>query len=238
MSSRFIRTAAVILVSIGLSTVVDQVSAETTHQLWREAVRIHEQNQPWHAGLVRVSFVQYNRRGEQISSSRSLIEVSVGSDGELVSTVVESYEDGEVNEEQSEGGPPFGGEENAFEVLQTSPFDPAAQPRVTVRETDRFRYIDGFPAVAFEYTVAGDGKRSAVGTAWLLEESGRPILLEATIDPLPRYLESFSARQSYSGDSERWTASALDFDAEVRFLLIRRRIESAMEFSDYFQHRE
>lgn len=238
MGTQFVRKAVAGIASVSLLTIAVTATAETVPDLWNDAVRIHARNQDWEAGLVRVSFVQYNRRDQEISRSRSLIQVTVGEDGELVSTVIESHHDGEAGDEQSEGGAPFGSEENAFEVLQISPFDPTEQRRVRVQQTEEIRYIDGHRAVAFEYTVSGDGNRSAVGTAWLSEESGRPLMLEATIDPLPRYLESFSARQRYSGDSERWTAESLDFDADIRFLLIRRRIETAMEFSDYFEYRE
>lgn len=204
--------------------------------LWNGAVRSFARNEVWQPGLIRVRFDQFNRRGEQISSSRSLLQVTVDENGELQTTVIESEEEGE--DEESSGGPPFGDDDNAFAVLQISPFDPAAQDRVEARATGETRTIRGRQATAFAYTVTGEGRRNAVGTAWLATDSGAPLLLETSIEPLPVYLESFFASQSFGGNDDRWTADALSFEANVRFLLIRRRIESALEFSDYFRYQE
>lgn len=230
-------SCAVICLGLSAVLVAPATADATERELWSKAVESFSLNDDWQAGRVEVSFVQYNRRNERISSYRSIMAVTVGTDGKLETTVLESYQDGDPDDASRSGGP-FGGDDNAFSVLQTSPFDPAEQHRVRTRGTDALRTIDGRSTRAYEYTVRGDGKRSAVGTAWLDVNSGKPVLLEATIEPLPGYLESFDASQRYSENDGKWTTESLDFTAEVKFLLIRRTIESSMRFSDYFRYRE
>jgi hypothetical protein len=210
-------------------------SAQDT-ELWQRATELYAGNDHWQAGRVDVSFVQYNRKDERISSHRSVLSVAVGPDGELETTVVESYEDG-TEEDKNREGPPFGdGDENAFAVLEVSPFDPDEQHRVSAEPLGRIRRLDGRTVVGYGYTVSGDGKHEAIGTAWLDQESGRPLSIEATIDPLPRYLEELTAYQRYSGPEGLWAPESLAFTARVKFLLFRRRIESSMVFSQYFQY--
>lgn len=181
-----------------------------------------------------------------VSTERTVLEISIGDDGETVSRIVYSERDGEdITEERREnpgGGSPFGGDGEdgsgdggAFAGLQKSPFDPAEQQAVTYHDTGRRAYLRGVMTHVFEYVHQTSEDSRIAGTAWLSARDGSPLRLEATIEPLPGLVDSFLITQEFASAGEMWYLDSLAFDGEGRILFVKRRIESRMEFADYFR---
>lgn len=235
-------TAAILLLSIGAPSL--QAS-----DLWDRAVAQYADLGDLIPGRMVIRFDQYNGRGSLVSSETSELEISVGPDGEILSRIVRATRNGEdVTEQRREnpsGGSPFGGsngsdgdqenDNSPFAGLQKSPFDPDEQHAVSVTDTGRTETVDGIRARVFEFQQLTGNTARTSGTAWISEETGSPVMLTASVEPLPGYVESFEMIQRFAGGgSGRWYMTAMEFSGEGRILFLRRRLESEFLFSEYF----
>lgn len=245
------RSIALLLLAAAAAAAPAQPRPTIAHggdALWAEAVALYSEFGALLPGRMIVSFEQYNGRGNLVSTDRSEIEIWLDDDGEVQSRILSATRDGEdVTEERrddpSSGAPPFGGgpgdgeddDENGFAGLQRSPFDPAEQANVTVTSIGAAQVISGVRALPYEFVHETTAETRNRGTAWIAVESGDPVLLEITLDPLPRLVSEFLMRQEYERDGEgRWIVRRLEFSGAGSILFIRRRIESRLVFSDYF----
>lgn len=218
--------------------------------LWERAVELYASYDGLVPGRMEIRFDQYNGRGKLVTTEESEIDIWIGSEGEVQSRIVRATKDGEdVTEERREnprsGAPPFGGRpgddgddegDGAFAGLQQSPFDPLEQPNVRIVDVGLPVIIEGVRAQAFEYEHETGPESVTRGTAWLSMETGEPIRLHATVDPLPSFVREFGIRQRFDrDDAGRWIVRELEFEGVGRFLFLERRIESRLLFSDYFR---
>jgi len=218
--------------------------------LWERAVTLYSSYDDLIPGRMEIQFDQYNGRGKLVATEESEIDIWVDSNGDINSRIIRATKDGDdVTEERREnprsGAPPFGGrpgseEEDgdggAFAGLQRSPFDPAEQPNVRIVEVGLPVVVDGARVQAFEYEHETGAESVTRGTAWLAAETGEPVRLDATVEPLPSFVREFALRQRFDRDDEgRWIVRELEFDGVGRFLFLERRIESRLIFSDYFR---
>lgn len=216
--------------------------------LWERAVELYRSYGDLVPGRMEIRFDQYNGRGKLVATEESEIDIWVDADGEVQSRVIRATKDGEdVTEERREnpraGGPPFGGgpgdsqedDEGAFAGLQRSPFDPLEQANVRIVDVGPAALVNGVRAQAFEYEHRTGPEAVTRGTAWLSVDTGEPVRLDATVEPLPSFVREFVLRQHFDRDDEgRWIVRELEFDGAGRFLFLERRIESRLVFSDYF----
>ena len=217
--------------------------------LWERAVELYGSYDDLVPGRMEIRFDQYNGRGKLVTTEESEIDIWVDESGEVQSRIVRATKDGDdVTEERREnprsGAPPFGGgpgneEEDgggAFSGLQRSPFDPLEQTNVRIVDAGPTVILDGVPAQPFEYEHETGPDSITRGTAWLSVETGEPIRVHATIEPLPSFVRDFALRQRFDRDEEgRLIVRELEFDGVGRILFLERRIESRLIFSDYFR---
>lgn len=233
-----------------LTIIVTAAQAVLADPLWQEAVDLYAAFGDLLPGRMEISFEQYNGRGNLVTAETTEIDVWVDTDGEVRSEILRATRNGEdVTEERREnpqsGGPPFGGgtdereddeEGGPFSGLQRSPFDPEEQANVVVTEPGAVELIDGTRARRYDFVHTTGPDTATTGSAWLSAETGEPIRVEATIEPLPPLVDEFVIRQHYGRDEQdRWVTKLLEFDGTGNVLFIRRRIESRMVFSDYFR---
>ena len=214
-------------------------------ELWDHAVDLYDAYANLLPGRMSVRFDQYNGRGELVSSDVSKIEIEVGPSGEVEGRTTYASKNGEdiTDERQNDprSGAPFGGgggdqqSNSPFAGLQKSPFDPSEQAGVTVIDTGRSETIDGVRTRVHLFQHSTGGENMTTGTAWIAEATGAPVRLTASIEPLPGYIDRFQLVQTFETDSKgRWYMTRMEFVGEGNILFIRRRIESAFEFSEYF----
>lgn len=223
-------------------------SAAWSTELWDQAVILYEQNQELLPGRMIIRFDQFNGRGDLVSSETSDVLLYLDESGEMQSTIVSATKNGrdvtESRRENPSSGSPFGSrggggnesdDDNAFAGLQRSPFDPLEQSHVLVVDTGRTEYVGTTAARVHEFELRTGEKSRTTGVAWLSVSDGTPLRVEATVAPLPIFVQIFEFVQEFSTDEAgRWFMSSMEFNAEGSFLFIRRRIESVFEFSDYF----
>jgi len=229
---------------MALLLVISAVAA-TSGELWDRAVDLYDAYGDLLPGQMSVRFDQYNGRGKLVSSERSVIELEIGPSGEVEGRTTYASKDGEdITEERRNepvSGAPFGGgggneqSDSPFGGLQKSPFDPSEQARVTVIDTGRSEVIDGVPTRVHLFQHSTGGENMTTGTVWIAEEAGAPVRLTASIEPLPGFIDVFQIIQTFDTDGEgRWFMTRMQFVAEGNILFVRRRVESELEFSEYF----
>ncbi len=219
------------------------------NSLWNDAVDLFDAYGDLIPGRMEISFDQYNGRGRLVTSDRSTIAIWVDDTGETQTRIISAERDGEdVTEERREdpssGAPPFGGrpgddeeaDDNAFAGLSRSPFDPDEQEHVTITRIGAVENVDGVRSQVFEFRHRTSDSAANVGTAWLDAETGEPVLLRLTIEPLPRVISEFEMEQSFARDEQgQWVVRRLDFVGAGSILFLQRRIESRLIFSEYFR---
>jgi len=208
-------------------------------ELWDRAVDIFDRNSDLIPGRLHAYFVQFNGRGHLVSETEAEYEISLDENGEMVSELVYMRENGEAADGDADAGsgasssPDGGG--NAFGGLDLSPFDPEQQGVVSVGREGMTERIGDQIAVAIPYRHQTNDEATVEGTAWLSVEDGTPLRLVYTLDPLPRFVDRFEVVQEFTTDENRWMLTSVSFEADGHILFVRRRIESRMEFSNYFR---
>jgi hypothetical protein len=214
-------------------------------ELWDRAVEYYDEYGDLVPGRMYIRFEQYNGRGKLVSSEFSEIELVRGAAGEIEGRVVFASSDGEDVTDKRQDSPMatgmFGGEaseeesDSPFAGLQKSPFDPAEQDSVAVVDTGRSDLVDGVQARVHTFRHQTGPESLTIGTAWLSEESGSPLLLVASVEPLPGFIDSFEIVQRFATDAAgRWYMTRMEFNGEGNILFVRRRLESEFQFSEYF----
>jgi hypothetical protein len=215
-------------------------------ELWQMAVEHYAIHQDLLPGRMIMRFDQYNGRGNLVSSDYSEMELVVGPDGEVEGRTVLAMRDGrDVTDDQrrNAGGPPFAGgsddggdSDSPFAGLMLSPFDPDEQYRVVASDTGRREIVGGMPTRVYRFEHTTSTKGGTVGLVWLDAESGAPVKLSASIEPLPGYVSEFEMLQDFATDPDgRWYMSRMEFVGAGHILFVRRRIESEIVLTDYFQ---
>lgn len=235
------------LIAVFLAVLPAMLSA---HPLWSKAVESLRMSADLLPGTMAATFDQFNGRGELISRDETVVRLWADETGEIQSQVVSARRNGEdVTDERRDspqsGGGPFGpGQGQAgdtdngspFASLQRNPFAPEEQPHITIVSTGGRRMLDGAFVLPIEFEHRTGPEAVNRGTAWLDADTGAPVRLETTIDPLPRFVTELVMVQHYGlNEDEQLVVERIEFSGEGRLLLFRRRLESVLFFSEYFR---
>jgi len=118
--------------------------------------------------------------------------------------------------------------------LDYHPFSPKIQGQVTARREGEETLGDRRAAVfSFRHT-APSGKTALAGRAWVDAETGLPLRVDASPDPLPRLADSMVTRVWFrSGPEGTWLPERAELSGEGGLLFIRRAVKSLVTFSDF-----
>ncbi len=189
----------------------------TAHPLWSIAVESLLTSGDLVPGSIAAIFDQYNGRGELISRDETVVQLWADATGEVHSRVVSAKRNGEdVSDERRDnrqsGGVPFGAGQgqadetgdngSPFAGLQRNPFAPEEQLHVTVVGAGSRKVLDGTVVLPIEFEHRTGPGAVNRGTAWIDVDSGDPVRLETTIDPLPRFVSELMMVQHYARNRE------------------------------------
>ncbi len=175
--------------------------------LWQKAVevaRAAESSGPV-PGTVSVATRVLKRDGSLDHSGMVVFRTVERTDGDLELEVVRAEQDGKdvtakAREEEARGRrrteerrKEGTGDDETLEVsLDYHPFSPKFQERVTAERRGEV-LLDGRPAVLFAFRHASSlGKRAVAGRAWLDPATGAPLRVDASPDPLPRFVDTMT----------------------------------------------
>lgn len=218
--------------------------------LWRKAVEIFRRNRDWYPGRVTILSQMLNRRGEPYSVTELFFSLRLDGEGKVQAELERALKNGQDTTEKvrskvtirapEEGMEP--GDDNTYSVsLSDSPFDPERQHDVTVAAAPEKLRLFGCRCRRYNFTyrthIVRKGEPVALtwrGMAWLQEESGLPVKLEFTLDPLPGLLRSLWSIYVYdTANPERWVAKQVSISGHGGFLFLIKRFRTTTTFSDY-----
>jgi len=128
-----------------------------------------------------------------------------------------------------------GSDDGALEVsLDYHPFSPDIQERVAARR-EAEESVGGRRAVRFAFRHgSASGAQVIVGKAWLDAETGDPLRVEASPEPLPRLADAMVTRVWFRVSPEGgWLPERAELSGEGGLLFIRRAVRSVVTFSDF-----
>lgn len=225
-------------------------AAAAANGLWRKAVEIYRRNSDWYPGRVTILSEMLNRHGKPYSVTELFFTLRLDGDGQVQADLERALKNGKDTTEKvrskvtlrapEEGMEP--GDANTYSVsLSDSPFDPERQHDVTVTAAPEKAQLFGCRCRRFNFTyrthIVRKGKPFDLtwrGMAWLQEESGVPVKLEFTLDPLPGLLRSLWSIYLYDTASpDRWVVKRVSLSGHGGFLFIIKRFRTTTTFSDY-----
>ncbi len=127
-----------------------------------------------------------------------------------------------------------------------SPFNPDVQTGIVVTETGGRETIGDRSCLAFGFSYAADDKENpkakpytVKGTAWLDEETGAPLKVESTRDPLPRGAKRMSSTFLYETRPDgSWILKEMRFEGAGGFLFIKKSFRMKASFADHWLYVE
>ncbi len=128
--------------------------------------------------------------------------------------------------EQGKGGVTFG--------VGGTPFDPRYQATVSYRRSTEKMTIEGRACQGFEYSRTDPAGSRFVGTAFLDEQTGAPLVVRERPEPLPRFADRVSVVLSfvYKGPGE-WYPTRVDVEGSGGLLFIRKSIRTTIALLDF-----
>jgi hypothetical protein len=177
-AKRFTRAAALVLVAMAAVS-----SGEVQDPLWDKAVETATVNRNWMPGLVKVSEVVRNKRGELIETTATSFRLFL-SDGEVDAELVSASENGADITEAARRE--FQKNKAAWlaDGLEESPFDPNAQDRVSATATGKTAVVDETECTVYVFTHV-DETGLWRGEAWLDPTLGAPLRIFEQLESVP-----------------------------------------------------
>lgn len=211
--------------------------------LWQKAVAIAGANGNWTAGLVVARSEERDDDGKVTKTQEQWLRTTPGEDGKETFEVVKALEDGKelmdrelaklnkrVKSQRKEGSEK--GQVN-LSYSPLGPFDPEAQASVSAQYRGPREIAPGETCAAYEF----EQKRKedvVKGTACLAEQTGVPVEISISMDPLPQFVRQLKATIRYESDSDgAWYPKEQVMDIAARFLFIKKNIHSFTTFGEY-----
>ncbi len=225
------------------------VPAGGPDSLWSMAVSLAEANTRWVPGTIYMRMQEVDKHGEPKDEGGHEVwtRLYLGEDGEVASEMIKVLDDGEdVTEEErarlagEEAGEDDDDGDGGHMTLEGySPFDPGHQDRIVVLATGRQEEVDGRQCFVFEFEDEREGKdreEKVLGEAWLEAETGIPLKLGYTTDPLPKRVKKMYTTVLYDYDGpDAWYAGSLSLKATGGILFIKKHFSMSLAFSDYWR---
>ena len=226
--------------------------------LWNRAVDLFEANSTLVPGRVEMHAREYGGRNRRLrNEEHGIYRTRLTAEQELETEIVRVVRNGEdiTDERRADGNgggfaaifgpPPDMPEDQEGEEEertgggpgQSTPFDPALQHLVTFSRGGDTRMVAGRRTVAYAFRQQSedDPEQFVTGTAWLDAQSGAPLLLESTLDPLPsRMLNTLAFQSWFSETADGWFLTRLDVNIVVQAVVVRREFETTISFSEHF----
>jgi hypothetical protein len=242
--------AALLLGLTGIRPPARATAPEPGAGLWQKAIEVYRRNQDWYPERVVILSEMLNRRGEPYSVTEIFFSLRLDAKGKIQTELQRSLKNGEDTTEKmkskvtirspEEGMAPA--DENTISVsISDSPFDPERQDAVTVDSGGESQVLFGCRCRRFHFSyrtsIVHKGKRRELiwrGMAWLKEDSGVPLKLEFTLDPLPSLVRSLWTIYLYdSARPDRWVVKKISISGQGGFLFIKKRFRTTTTFSNH-----
>ncbi|HSQ35141.1 MAG TPA: hypothetical protein VLQ89_04035 [Candidatus Binatia bacterium] len=218
--------------------------------LWQKAMDVFRRNSDWFPGKVSVVSEILDRKGRPDSVTELFFDIVFDEKNAArteLTRAFRNHKDVSVEMKKNLAGRENQDEKDAekrdrFTVsLADIPFNPEKQQDVTVSAHAEKRLLFGRNCQRFDFTfrtaIVQKGRKEDltwVGMAWLDENSGVPVKLEFSFEPLPRNVQRFWMIYLYDVNATPdWTLKEIRAEGQGGFLFIKKGFRSTTVFSDY-----
>jgi hypothetical protein len=244
--------SAVLVVSMSFAIAAPLFAQSDADSLWARAVTLYQANANWVPGSVYVHMQEVDKHGKPKDDRGQEIwtRLFLNEDGEVDSELIRILDDGEdtteeekarrEEEEENDDG-------NRVTMEGYVPFDPEHQDGLTVTPTGDEDVVDGRRYVVYEFEDERkpeeedeDGEEMTVrGKVWLDVETGVPLRMVYTPDPLPKRVKKMVTSVTYEYEGpEAWRAASMSTQATGGVLFIKKHFNMDMTFDDYWRRPE
>lgn len=246
---RHLLLIALICNAIALITVPVPAGAESADSLWAEAVSLMDASAGWVPGNIYMHMQEVDKHGEPKEDRGHEVwtRLYLREDGEVDSEMVKVLDNGEdvtekeraraeEEEEDDDGG-------GRMTMESYSPFDPEHQDGLAASPTGQEEIVDGRLCAVFEFVDErksededDDNDGTVIGKAWIEYETGIPLKIEYTTDPLPKRVKKMitTVHYEYQGPGE-WYAKSMSIRATGGILFIKKHFHMNMAFSEFWR---
>lgn len=228
------------LLVLGSTNVLGEISAtDQPDELWAKAVLLASQNQGLFPENIHEKSKLFNSKGEEKYTEESWEKIVETENGSLETELVKKLENGkDVNA--------LGESKKRSKKIQeynidlsdlTHPFSPITQPSITVQRLNQIESKAGRDCVVYDFKCATSKGDSVVGKAWL-SETGIPVAISYSYDPLPKWLPKqlkyavHEVHYQYHSN-EKWYPEKVFIELKSRHLCFNRLTYFEYTFSDF-----
>ena len=233
---------------IAAATAISTATNENTPELWQKALKLFSANKDWIPGNIIQRTELFTEQGKPESTHEVWIEYKKDDKEKITSEIVKVIKDSknvtdEFKKEQSKKQKKKDKEDSASFELNDNPFNPDLQKNVSIKVTNETQRISGKNCTGFEFSQKvefreNDKKLTVTnrGKAWLDKETGYPLKLEYTFDPLPKRMKSIWTIILYEVTPEgNWYAKEMIMDGEAGFLFIKKKFHTLITFNNFWK---
>jgi hypothetical protein len=220
---------------------------ESADTLWLRAVRLSDASRNLVPGTMWMRGQELDKHGKPKDEDKyyeARGRLFLGDDGEVEFETVEAIEDGEdvtekvrekERKEKAEAEENEDEEEESFGMQNYDPFDPESQDRVSLTPVGE-QMLDTLPAMVYDFKEVDEEEEKEVsGRAWLDGDSGAPLKVEYTLDPLPRGVKKMLTTIEYAfAPPDSLMVTRVTMRATGGFLFIKKHFKMDMTFDDYW----
>ena len=219
--------------------------------LWPKAVQWGQASKDWMPGTMSMVSEMLDKSGKVEETTAIAFRLVVKPDGEIAQEMVKYVENGndvtaakrtemekaeaEAAAEEKKGAK--GKEEVSVGVEVAGVFLPDLQKGTQVRPGVTRRAVGGRMGLEHAFTQKQQDGSTVKGTAWLDRETGLPLEVAYTPEPLPKHVKEMATVIRYGpGEGGNWHAVEMVTEGVGGILFIKKRFRFTMKFGDYFQY--
>jgi hypothetical protein len=262
-SLRAAALAAAALAIAHAAAVLSLHAAPAVPALWTKAVAIYEANKNLVPGSMTQTVEELDGDGAVKSSTVSALRFSPDPSAEqgVATEIVSVVKDGkdvtaeqrkeldkqrEKRAKEEKKKADKDGERSQSVSSNDSPFNPDFQKSVAVSDRGGRETIAGRACSSFDFSYTRtDGENpkakpyTVKGVAWLDEETGAPLKVESTRDPLPRGAKRMSSTFLYEIRPDgSWVLKEMQFEGAGGILFIKKSFRMKASFADHWLYEE
>jgi hypothetical protein len=234
------------VLATALGALSTSVAGAPTDSLWLKAVALSERNDDLVPGLMKMHMQEVDKHGEpkDIEKYHEVWSaLKLGEGGEVEYEMIRAIENGkDVTEEEKEKAREESVEGEADEESEShsmesyNPFDPGNQEKVSIGAVREGEIVDGKKTAVYEFTERTDDNIVVSGKAWLEEDTGVPVRVEYTPDPLPKRIKHMVTTMEYEHIyPDSLIVKHMLVDVTGGILFIKKHFHMDMTFDRYWR---
>jgi hypothetical protein len=237
-----------VLLSLVLATAALVSAQSEPDSLWTKAVTLYDANSNWVPGSIYMHMQEVDKHGEPKNNKGHEVwtRLFLNEEGEVDTELIKMLDDGEdVTEEEKEKREEEEDDDddrNSVTMEGYIPFDPEHQGGVTITRTGDEDVVDGRRYAVYEFEDErdpeddDDEEMTVKGKVWLDVETGAPLRMVYTTDPLPKRVKKMVTSVTYEYEGpDAWNAATMSVKATGGILFIKKHFRMNMTFDEYWR---